>query len=536
MKKKVKIDDLGYWERRAVLEEATVQKSATHTSKVVNAAYNGAQQSLYDEYIKLLKRMRQRTGWDNDKISEFLQQRANPDEIAELAKMRDRTTNKLVKSKIQARLNAEALKHRINRLDIIKTKAFIMAQETAPVHRSALEELLTGTVKEAYLSGQGEVIAAQNADGASRNLNELTKSSQALGKTKSEAYQKEVESVKNRLKELPQKEVKQAIEKNWLGSNYSKRIWGNTDRLAERLEKLFTMKELSSMSERDMRKVIEYEFQVSRGIAERLIRTEANHQYNYGKLLGWRENFSDGQYKLVAILDSRTSQICRDHNGKKYDVKTAEVGENFPPLHPWCRSTVVLVFDEIATPVASISLPEPQQSLPTPMPRPKPYESVKDEWLVNKKEGAEVVESMSRTIDEKIYTVDGSDVTFSHDEFEHKVAHVLVDNFGGRVELLPEIHNPKYTKNPDYLFNGELFELKTPKPKNNGGSVENFKQVIKRALKQTPKVIINIEKYEIDVEEILNSMGRIFNSPDIKDLDTLIIVNDKTIIDIFKRK
>lgn len=167
-------------------------------------------------------------------------------------------------------------------------------------------------------------------------------------------------------------------------------------------------------------------------------------------------------------------------------MKAAKVGDNFPPLHPWCRSAVVLVFDEVVKSV-TISLPAP---------KPKPYKSVMAEWLANKKEGAEVVESISRTIDGKTYTVDGSDVIFSYDEFEHKVSHVLVDNFGGRVELLPVIHTPKYTKNPDYLFNEELFELKTPKPNNKKGCLNNFKQLIRRALKQSENMILALRYYD----------------------------------------
>ena len=47
------------------------------------------------------------------------------------------------------------------------------------------------------------------------------------------------------------------------------------------------------------------------------------------------------KFKYLAVLDSRTSEICRDMDGKIFDVKDAVQGENTPPLHPNCRSTIV---------------------------------------------------------------------------------------------------------------------------------------------------------------------------------------------------
>jgi uncharacterized protein with gpF-like domain len=45
-------------------------------------------------------------------------------------------------------------------------------------------------------------------------------------------------------------------------------------------------------------------------------------------------------------LDSRTSEICRELNGKRFKLSEAEVGVNYPPMHPNCRSTTQLVLDE----------------------------------------------------------------------------------------------------------------------------------------------------------------------------------------------
>ncbi|MGL5051574.1 MAG: minor capsid protein, partial [Fusobacteriaceae bacterium] len=41
----------------------------------------------------------------------------------------------------------------------------------------------------------------------------------------------------------------------------------------------------------------------------------------------------------------RTSDVCKSLNGKIFKIKDAKVGINCPPLHPFCRSTLVVVLD-----------------------------------------------------------------------------------------------------------------------------------------------------------------------------------------------
>lgn len=47
------------------------------------------------------------------------------------------------------------------------------------------------------------------------------------------------------------------------------------------------------------------------------------------------------RYKFKAIMDERTSEICREMNNKTFLLEELEVGINAPPLHPRCRSHIV---------------------------------------------------------------------------------------------------------------------------------------------------------------------------------------------------
>ena len=44
-------------------------------------------------------------------------------------------------------------------------------------------------------------------------------------------------------------------------------------------------------------------------------------------------------YQVIAVIDDRTSDICRNVNGRKYRLADFEVSVTAPPFHPNCRST-----------------------------------------------------------------------------------------------------------------------------------------------------------------------------------------------------
>ena len=53
------------------------------------------------------------------------------------------------------------------------------------------------------------------------------------------------------------------------------------------------------------------------------------------------------RYRILATLDLRTSEICREMDGQEFDYDDMKVGENFPPFHPFCRTTVLSVLDDM---------------------------------------------------------------------------------------------------------------------------------------------------------------------------------------------
>jgi SPP1 gp7 family putative phage head morphogenesis protein len=52
------------------------------------------------------------------------------------------------------------------------------------------------------------------------------------------------------------------------------------------------------------------------------------------------------QYRILATLDSHTSDICREMDGKVFPMKDFEPGVTAPPFHVWCRTTTVPHFGD----------------------------------------------------------------------------------------------------------------------------------------------------------------------------------------------
>ena len=146
--------------------------------------------------------------------------------------------------------------------------------------------------------------------------------------------------------ELPETEIKRLRGLKWTGEGYSDRIWGNTRALASSVKDELLVSLMTGRSVRDTSQAIAERFEVGQNKARRLVRTESAFFHNQMELLSY-EDAEITKYKFVAVLDRRTSKICQEHDNKVYDTDKAVPGVNYPPLHPWCRSTTIAHDDDI---------------------------------------------------------------------------------------------------------------------------------------------------------------------------------------------
>ena len=134
--------------------------------------------------------------------------------------------------------------------------------------------------------------------------------------------------------------IKMALEQEWSGANYSSRIWSNIDNLAKAIKNEVIVGLNRGVNYRTMSQNIAKKFDTSYKNAERLVRTETAHIQNQATLMGYKDS-GVVKYEFLAVLDSRTSHTCASLNGEVFKTENAMEGENYPPMHPNCRSTTV---------------------------------------------------------------------------------------------------------------------------------------------------------------------------------------------------
>ena len=146
--------------------------------------------------------------------------------------------------------------------------------------------------------------------------------------------------------DLPETEIKRLQGLKWTGEAYSDRIWSNTGALASSVKDELLVSLMTGRSVRDTSQAIAERFEAGQNKARRLVRTESAFFHNQMELLSY-EDAEITKYKFVAVLDKRTSHICQEHDNKVYDTDKAVPGVNYPPLHPWCRSTTIAHDEDI---------------------------------------------------------------------------------------------------------------------------------------------------------------------------------------------
>ena len=139
--------------------------------------------------------------------------------------------------------------------------------------------------------------------------------------------------------------IKTVLDKPWSGSNFSQRLWSNTDKLAQTVKQEIVNGMIQGINLKTMSKRVSERFETAKkNDVERLLRTEVNYTLNQATLDGYKEAGVE-KYEFSATLDSRTSQICSELHGEVFEIKKIAVGLNYPPMHPRCRSTTIPIVD-----------------------------------------------------------------------------------------------------------------------------------------------------------------------------------------------
>ena len=282
-----------YWDKRALRRLTEAEKLSEEHIKRIKRIYEQAYRDVAKEIERTYKAYSKNTGLDVEKLRELLTKKET-DKVWKTLKRQG--LDKYIKNNYKAR---------ISRLEKVQAQIYAKAKMIYPKEELENTMCYNGVINNSYYKS---VYDTQMGTGYDFSFSKIDKNMTDL-----------------------------LLNEKWSGLNYKQRIWKNTDYLAEALSYTLGGAMLSGQSIQKTARQIKERFRVSKYYAERLVRTETNHFNNEADAMAY-EQMGVKKYVFVATLDSRTSAICQSHDNKVYNFKDKKVGENYPPLHPNCRS------------------------------------------------------------------------------------------------------------------------------------------------------------------------------------------------------
>lgn len=283
-----------YWDDRALRRLTVTDKTTEEYIKRVHKIYDKSYRDLNKEIAKIYKNYSKDTGIDVKTLKQLLTEK-------ETSKVW-----KSLKAKGYDKYIKENYKSRISRLEQLKAQVYEHAKDVYSDEELQQKSCYKDIVNNGYYRTMYDTQMGTGYDFSFSKLDRHV--------------------------------VNSVLSERWSGKNYSQRIWGNTDILAESVSEIVGAGLLNGTSISKMSKELRDRYNVSKYYSDRLIRTESNHFNNEADAMAYEEAGIDS-YVFVATLDNRTSEICQETDGQVFKYKDREEGVNFPPLHPNCRST-----------------------------------------------------------------------------------------------------------------------------------------------------------------------------------------------------
>lgn len=144
-----------------------------------------------------------------------------------------------------------------------------------------------------------------------------------------------------------------------------------------------------------------------------------------------------------------------------------------------------------------------------------------------------VVKELDRvTIGGNTYVVDGKHVLLDHSEEERGIAKVLARYLEKEVHLVPRIQWPRNIRTPDYLIDGDGYDLKTPL----GSGKNTVFDMIRHGKGQANSFVINIDKTLLSEKDVLRQVETVFIHPRTSFVNKVIIIRKGRVIKVQTKK
>lgn len=133
--------------------------------------------------------------------------------------------------------------------------------------------------------------------------------------------------------------IKSRLKTNWAKDNLSERIWGQEEKTYDTIANILDQGFIGQWPQEKIIKEVQKRVSVAKSSIETLVRTEQTAFNSLGSVEQLKAHL-ESTYKIVAVLDNRTTDKCRDEHDKVYDIDDYQLGKTAPPFHFRCRSSV----------------------------------------------------------------------------------------------------------------------------------------------------------------------------------------------------
>ncbi len=389
-----------------------------------------------------------------------------------------------------------------------------------------------------------------------------------------------------------EKKLEALINKPWAadGKNFAVRLGESKAQLIDNVYKSLVQMTLTGENPDKAISMLSKTMDGDKKRAARIIMTESAYFTELANKESYKE-LGVEQYEIIATLDSHTSEICQEMDGKVFDLKDMEPGVTAPPFHPNCRSCTAPYYDdsefeddedlksfvgeraardeegkyytvpadttyrdwykgfvgEKAAPEKAGFMPMNLQffskGIPETNTTPRPENPSYDYVDITERyfEEAKPHPYSERIIDSFIqdgvkYKVGEPGVSLKISEREKEIAKLWEETFGGEVQLMPTVSGLKYknqkVKTPDYLINGLRYDLKTLES-NNAEAIYNATHKKRR---QADNYIIDISLGTISEEEAIRQMIEIFKNKHTNFIREIVLVKNDQFLKVMRRK
>lgn len=136
---------------------------------------------------------------------------------------------------------------------------------------------------------------------------------------------------------LNQRLIDGVLKRPWApdGKNFSDRVWSNKQKLINELNTTLTQGIILGKDPGKIINAMSKKLDVSKTAAGRLVMTESAAFASRAQEDCFKE-LDVEEYEIVATLDSHTSEICQDMDGKVFKMSERQIGVNAPPFHVNC--------------------------------------------------------------------------------------------------------------------------------------------------------------------------------------------------------